>query len=33
MVIALDSIAGDFLKPTMHMALNKMGSVLEAIDA
>lgn len=33
MVIALDSVAGDFVKPTTQKALDKMGSVLKAVDA
>ena len=32
MVIALDSVAGDFVKPTTQKALDKMGSVLKAVD-
>ena len=31
-VIVLDSLAGDFVKPTTQNALNKMGSVLKDVD-
>ena len=32
LVIVLDSLAGDIVKPTTHNALNKMGSVLLNVD-
>ena len=31
-VIVLDSLAADFVKPTTQNALNKMGSVLKDVD-
>jgi len=33
MVIAQDSVAGDFVKPNLQKALDKMGSVLKVADA